>query len=223
MCQKAATCPLNILADIAGCIAIIWLYDFPHMPQCWKMKSLPHACTREKTPDQIFAFVTSFLNLVNHLLSLRSWASHSLVRECLFARYGARARSAFWSQYKAPPDTFHPLLCGNSNSPLQTDHNKTHQKNPTTNKWSPLLSPSSQRERTARPLGMMLKPVTMKPTPTSRSWGNLLWSAGRPRTCTHCRLLQLQKVKVETLGGIFGRSDHMNWASDNTVSLKIHI
>lgn len=56
-------------------------------------------------------------NPVNHLPSLRSWASDFLVRECLLTRFRARARSAFCSQYKAARDTFHPLLCGDSTRP----------------------------------------------------------------------------------------------------------
>lgn len=39
----------------------------------------------------------------------------------------------------------------------------------------------------------------MKPTHTWRSWGNPLWSAGRPRTCTPFRPLQPQKVKSSSL------------------------
>lgn len=73
--------------------------------------------------------ILSFFNRVNHLPSLRSWASDFLVRECLLTPYGARARSAFCSQYKAARDTFHPLLCGDSARPPQTDHNKTQLKN----------------------------------------------------------------------------------------------
>lgn len=163
--------------------------------------------------------ILSYFNPVNHLPSLRSWAPDFLVRECLLTRNMARARSAFCSQYKAARDTFHPLLCGDSTRPPQTDHNKTQPPQ----KWNPLLSPSSRREKTARPPGMMRRPATMRRTPTSRSWGNLWWSAGRPPTCTPCPLSRLQKVKVQTLAGIFGRSSHMNRASDNRVSPKIDI
>lgn len=47
---------------------------------------------------------------MSHLLSSGSWASNFLVRESSLTRYRARAQSAFPSQYKPPPDTFHPLL-----------------------------------------------------------------------------------------------------------------
>lgn len=47
---------------------------------------------------------------MNHLLSSGSWSSNFLVKGGWLTRYRDHAPSAFRSQYKLLPDTFHPLL-----------------------------------------------------------------------------------------------------------------
>lgn len=72
------------------------------------MYKISEICGGEKNPFNILLCCS----LVNHLLSSGSWASNYLVRERSLTSYRACALSAFRSQYKPPPDTFHPLLRG---------------------------------------------------------------------------------------------------------------